>query len=188
MLPPLRGRAKLGFCLGATLGVCRHEPRRKDERAGNMVGSGAVSKHGQPRALSLSSPSLQLRAALPSLSPCSHMPSCRGSWPFPPERGPRREVLADRLRRQVEYGNALRRRRLVARGGASLSAFGLTAVSCSASASCCCAGKGAACAVCLESMDEGMVRTSCGHEFHKTCMTAWAVQSASCPLCRAPLG
>ncbi|WP_434447291.1 RING-H2 finger protein [Lentzea sp. E54] len=43
-----------------------------------------------------------------------------------------------------------------------------------------------ACAICCESLSEGMVRRlACAHHYHDTCVQAWLSVSGTCPQCRA---
>ena len=41
------------------------------------------------------------------------------------------------------------------------------------------------CCICLEIIKEEDMTTTCGHTFHIPCFGKWAVDHASCPLCRA---
>lgn len=43
------------------------------------------------------------------------------------------------------------------------------------------------CSICLESIDDGTVRTRCGHEFHGACLATWNAEASSCPYCRQEL-
>lgn len=46
------------------------------------------------------------------------------------------------------------------------------------------------CPICYEaiSADTGHCTLSCSHSFHISCLTRWSVSTASCPMCRNPLG
>lgn len=47
---------------------------------------------------------------------------------------------------------------------------------------------GGQCSICLDDMDEHVVRLNCGHTFHRTCVTTWLVtKSQTCPLCKQQL-
>jgi len=48
---------------------------------------------------------------------------------------------------------------------------------------------GGQCSICLDDMDEQVVRLNCGHAFHRPCVTKWLVtKSQTCPLCKQQLG
>lgn len=41
------------------------------------------------------------------------------------------------------------------------------------------------CSICYEKLySEKSIKTSCGHEFHKSCLTDWFERDNKCPLCR----
>ena len=41
------------------------------------------------------------------------------------------------------------------------------------------------CSVCLDSGNNSVVKTLCGHLYHKDCLTSWLSNNRTCPLCRA---
>lgn len=44
------------------------------------------------------------------------------------------------------------------------------------------------CAVCLESMNSGVVELPCKHAYHKACIDEWLCREQSCPMCRVSTG
>jgi len=44
------------------------------------------------------------------------------------------------------------------------------------------------CPICYEKItSSNMIKTSCKHEFHRSCLERWTSKNSSCPLCRAPV-
>ena len=42
------------------------------------------------------------------------------------------------------------------------------------------------CPICYEKMtSSNLIKTSCKHEFHRSCLERWTSQNSSCPLCRS---
>lgn len=45
------------------------------------------------------------------------------------------------------------------------------------------------CSICSEALQEtNRTKTTCGHEFHFSCLFTWAKQHCTCPMCRHTLG
>ena len=40
------------------------------------------------------------------------------------------------------------------------------------------------CPICLDTMENNIITTTCNHTFHKECFEHWAKYKNSCPLCR----
>ena len=40
------------------------------------------------------------------------------------------------------------------------------------------------CAICLDRISSGQVKTKCKHKFHKSCIKSWFDINSNCPLCR----
>jgi hypothetical protein len=44
------------------------------------------------------------------------------------------------------------------------------------------------CAICYEAMKRsGVLRAACGHSYHVSCLSKWAEQNETCPMCRGDL-
>lgn len=42
------------------------------------------------------------------------------------------------------------------------------------------------CIICLEEINNSMIKTSCKHVFHVKCLEEWKKRCITCPVCRAP--